>query len=163
MATSTKTTLPVCKTPHQLFIPRLDIHAPIIFATVSEENHFQRALQDGVVHFPGTAMPGELGNAYIFGHSSDYPWSFGSFKTVFALLPKITMDDVIEITDTYGQTLSFRVIETKIVSPKDLSVLNQREHKDALLTLQTSYPLGTALQRFIVVSKLVQPPAPCAQ
>lgn len=137
-----------------LQIPSLGIVAPIQYVTEQTEAVYQAALQQGVVHFPGTALPGALGNVYIFGHSSDYLWSPGEYKTIFARLPEIAVDADIFVTDHEGQRYWYQVTETKVVNPKDLSVLDQNQYQDSRLTLQTSYPLGTALQRFIVVAKL---------
>ena len=75
--------------PNILVIETLDIKAPIIFAEEANEETFQKSLENGVVHYPGTAKIGQKGNPYIFGHSSDYIWKKGEYKTVFALLPKI--------------------------------------------------------------------------
>jgi HemK-like putative methylase len=70
-----------------LSIPSLSIEAPIQFIDKADEKTFQAALKNGVVHYPGTALAGEFGNMYIFGHSSDYIWSKGHYKTIFAVLP----------------------------------------------------------------------------
>lgn len=140
--------------PNHLEIADLNISAPLIYAEGKLEQDFQAALQNGVVHYPGTAKPGQFGNAYYFGHSSDYPWSKGNYKTVFALLTKIKIGTRIVITDEAGHPLTYLVTGTQIVAPSDLSVLDQHENKQQLLTLQTSYPIGTALKRFIVTAKL---------
>lgn len=142
--------------PNMLFLERLGIKVPIQYVTEKSENVFQKALIDGVVHYPGTANPGRIGNVYIFGHSSDYIWSKGKYKTIFALLPKVQKDDQIVITDAQGTQFTYRVFETKIVKPTDGSVLNQGDGRQKLLTLQTSYPLGTALKRFIVRASLIE-------
>jgi len=140
--------------PDTLKIGSLGIQTPIIYGIAKTEAAYQEALRNGVVHFPDTALPGELGNVYIFGHSSDYVWSPGDYKTIFARLPQIETGAEIEITNAAGKLFVYTVIETKIVGPRDLSVLDQFENKRHLLTLQTSYPLGTALQRYIVVAEL---------
>lgn len=137
-----------------LRIDALGIAAPIIYVQEASEKIFQQALQDGIVHYPGTASPGEFGNAYFFGHSSDNAWSKGSYKTVFAALPRIKLGDEIRITDKQGKIFSYAVIKTLVTSPNDLSPLDQNEPAHKLLTLQTSYPIGTSLQRFIAVAKL---------
>lgn len=142
--------------PNVLLIPDLGIVAPIQYVEEKAESVYQEALRKGVVHFPGTALPGEPGNTYIFGHSSDYLWSPGDYKTVFAKLPQIEHGTEIQITDAEGQIFRYAVIETNVVGPRDLSVLDQQNNERYLLTLQTSYPLGTALQRFIVVSERIQ-------
>ena len=139
-----------------LWISSLGIKAPVKYVEESKESVFQEALRDGVVHFPGTAMPGQPGNAYIFGHSSDYLWSKGNYKTVFALLPRINKGAEIQITDHNGDLYTYIVTDTFVVAPNDLSVLDQKNNEKKLLTLQTSYPVGTALKRYIVVAELKQ-------
>jgi sortase (surface protein transpeptidase) len=33
-----------------------------------------KELQNGVIRYPGSAKPGDEGNSFIFGHSSNFPW-----------------------------------------------------------------------------------------
>jgi sortase A len=140
--------------PNQLSIPSLGIEVPVIYTTETTEKAYQEALINGVVHFPGTALPGEVGNVYIFGHSSDYLWSKGKYKTVFAVLPKIALGAEIRITDQSGMQHIYTVADKFVVEPSDVSVLSQNTDGKKLLTLQTSYPLGTALRRYIVTAEL---------
>lgn len=144
---------------NEVYVPRFNINASLVFIQAKSEVAFQRALQDGVVHYPDTANIGELGNAYFFGHSSDLIWARGNYKTVFALLPDIQTGDVIIATDKNGHPYRYIAYETLIVNPDDTSVLDQFENKEAILSLQTSYPVGTALQRFIVRARLVEGPS----
>lgn len=143
------------KLVNQLVIPALGISAPILFADSVDEKTFQALLKNGVVHYPQTALPGEVGNVYIFGHSSDYWWESGNYKTVFEKLPKIKIGDSITLFDSRGQQFTYEVYETKVIEPTDTAVLDQTTVSTKTLTLQTSYPIGTARQRFIVVAKLV--------
>jgi LPXTG-site transpeptidase (sortase) family protein len=101
-------------------------------------------------------MPGELGNAFYFGHSSDFPNKPGNYKTVFALLPRIELDDEIMVSDEKGRVYTYKAIEKKIVKPTQTEILAQGNRTKRLLTLQTSYPIGTAISRFIVVAKLAE-------
>jgi LPXTG-site transpeptidase (sortase) family protein len=141
--------------PDRIRIASLGIDAPIIYAETVDEDAFQRALQDGVVHYPGTAMPGENGNAYYFGHSSDFPTAPGDYKTVFALLPQIEIGAVIEVSNAAGQVYRYKVDGKRPVESTDLSVLAQDESKKQL-SVQTSYPIGTALRRYVVTSSLIE-------
>lgn len=143
--------------PNLLIIEKLRIQTPIVYVDKIDEQVFQEGLKDGVVHYPGTAAIGESGNPYIFGHSSDYVWSKGRYKTIFARLPRIKVGDEIIVSNQEGKKFTYRVIETKVVHPKDLSVLDQQGFKKKLLTVQTSYPVGTALRRFVAIAELVQP------
>lgn len=140
--------------PNRLIITERGIQAPIVYVNEANEDIFQNALASGVVHYPGTAHPGERGNPYIFGHSSDYFWKPGDYKTVLAPLIDIPLDTEVRITNDAGELFIYRVIETKIVGPHDVTVLDQQNYERYLLTLQTSYPIGTALKRFIAVCEM---------
>lgn len=143
--------------PNRVIIAHLGIDAPLIYIDEHGEAAYQDALQHGVVHYPGTALPGQAGNVYIFAHSSDLAWAKGEYKTVFAKLPQMNNGDEIVLTGQDGVIYRYTVIERKVVGPKDLSVLDQGDGSRSLLSLQTSYPLGTALQRYIVIGELQQP------
>jgi LPXTG-site transpeptidase (sortase) family protein len=139
---------------NSLIIDSLNINAPIQYATATNETAYQAALINGVVHYPGTANPGQLGNCYIFGHSSDFIWSNGHYKHVFAVLPQIKIGAQIIISDSDGNKFSYSVIDSHEVASNDLSVLDQQGYAKKLLTLQTSYPVGTALARWVVVAEI---------
>jgi len=142
--------------PDYINIPDHDIATPIIYITQEENNEegHQDALTKGVVHYPGTALPGEYGNPYIFGHSSDYFWKPGDYKQIFKPLIDIPIDTLIHITNHEGELFVYKVIETKIVGPKEVSVLDQYNYERKMLTLQTSWPLNTALKRYLAIAEL---------
>jgi LPXTG-site transpeptidase (sortase) family protein len=137
-----------------IFIPSLMIEAPIIYPNSTKESDFQKALKDGVVHYPGTAKIGETGNPYIFGHSSNYFWVKSDYNSIFALLPKIKPGDSIFASDEKGKIYEYITQETHVIGPKDVQWIDKDENKEKLLTVQTSYPIGTALKRFIVIAKI---------
>ncbi len=140
--------------PNLLVIESLGITAPIVYTDATTEKGFQEALALGAVHYPGSAKIGEVGNAYVFGHSSDFLWKPGNYKNVFALLPKIQIGETIKVSSEEGIIYRYKVYETLIVNPNDLSVLNQDTGGKKILSVQTSYPIGTALKRFIVKAEL---------
>ena len=140
--------------PNRLAIASLGVNAPIVYIQEKNEKAYQGALMEGVVHFPDTALPGQVGNCYIFGHSSDYIWGKGKYKSIFATLPSIKKGEFIEITDQTGNAFVYEVFDSFVVAANDVSVLNQETGGKKLLTLQTSYPIGTALKRFIVQAEL---------
>ena len=154
-ATTTADTIREKMEPDTVIVPSLNIKAPIKYAAEVNEDKFQELLIDGVVHYPGTADIGKPGNAYIFGHSSDNAWSKGKYKTVFALLPKIKIGDEMVASDREGNKFVYKVIDARVVAKNDTSVLAQDNSKK-LLTLQTSYPVGTSLKRFVAVGELVK-------
>ena len=136
-----------------LDIPKLQISAPIIYVESAAEAAIQVGLSLGVVHYPDTAQPGKVGNCYIVGHSSDYSSAKGDYKQVFAGLLELEIGDEIFIAAN-GETFRYLVSHTKIVAPDDLSALSQETGGRRVLTLQTSYPVGSADRRFLAVAEL---------
>jgi LPXTG-site transpeptidase (sortase) family protein len=141
--------------PDTVYIASLDIRAPIKYVEGKSESVFQKALIDGVVQYPGTAAIGEKGNTYIFGHSSDFAFSKGNYKTVFALLPNIEIGAEISVANDQGKTFKYKVYKKFVAKKTDTQLLDQNTNGKSILTLQTSYPVGTALQRYIVQAELV--------
>lgn len=135
-------------TDYSLTIPALGIKKAVV--KIGGED-----LTQSLVHYAGTALPGQYGNAVIFGHSV-LPQFFNTknYKTIFSTLPALREGDEI-ITDFDGITYRYRVIEMVEVSPQDVSVLEQ--HYDAeYLSLITCVPPGTFLRRLVVKARLVR-------
>lgn len=150
---------------NRLIIPKIAKNIPIVLMEGELdlntlpgefEDLVQKSLQKGVLHYPGTAEPGQFGNAFITGHSSYYPWDPGKYKDVFALL------DQLEVGDQYyiyykQRKYSYEVTEKKVVSPLETSVLEQPMDKK-IATLMTCTPVGTAINRLIIVAKQNESP-----
>lgn len=145
---------------NEIIIPKIGLTAPIVFINTNNEVEVLKALQNGVVHYYGTAYPGEIGNSAFFGHSSNDWWEPGNYKFVFVLLEKLSVGDIYEIHYN-SRKYVYKVTQTKIVPPNDLSVLNQTSKPTS--TLITCTPPGTSWQRFVVVADQVEPAPQIAQ
>ena len=85
-----------------------------------------KELENGIVRYPGSAKPGEKGNAFIFGHSSNFPWLDGDYKDVFARLHTLALGD--EVIVYYGQKkYTYKITKKQVVKPGDVSVLKRDE------------------------------------
>jgi LPXTG-site transpeptidase (sortase) family protein len=135
----------------RLLIPKISVSAPITW-DVADEN-INQALENGVAGYKGTALPGQNGNIFITGHSSYYIWAAGNYKDVFALLENVDLGDKIYI-QYGGGNFTYEITSKKVVSPNDMSVLNQTN--DKTLTLMTCVPVGTNLRRLIVIAKQIK-------
>ena len=153
---------PVGPPDNRIIIPKFDLNVPIVIpsneALMREdwkalEEDIQESLQDGVVHYPGTAKPGQAGNFFLTGHSSYFPWAPGNYKSVFARLHQLNVGD--EYWVFYGgDRHRYVVTEKKEVKPSDVTVLDQPISK-RIGTLMTCTPIGTTLRRLIIVSQEV--------
>lgn len=138
-----------------IIINKINVQAPVNF-TETRVNQwiFLQDLQSAVVHYPGTALPGQTGNVVIFGHSSGVPWEPGKYKFIFTLLDKLTYGDKIFV-DYKGTRYTYQVYNTMIVMPNDMSVLNQSGTH--MLSLITCTPVGTSQKRYIVQAVQISP------
>ena len=139
---------------NKIYIPEISIDAPIIWNVRNVSEETDQKLEEGTVHLAGTALPGEQGNVFVTGHSSNYIWAPGSFKDVFSLLDKLVVGDFAYL-NYQGNTFIYQIEEIKTVKPTDLSVLSQEGQ--SRLTLMTCTPVGTTLNRLIIVAKQVYP------
>ena len=130
-------------------IEKITVNAPIVW-DVSEQDILDN-LKNGVVHYKGTSRPGEGGNVFIVGHSSNYFWIKSDYNQIFALLDKLVNGDRIEIRKG-TQSYFYDVTEKKVVSPKQVEVLNSLNKET--LTLMTCWPVGTNLNRLVVQAEL---------
>lgn len=110
-------------------------------------------LKKGPGHYPGTALPGQTGNVVVSGHRTTY-------GAPFFRLDEVKVGDIIKL-HTRTDSFDYRVIESKIVAPTDLSVIVTTQ--ESRLTLTTCHPRFSARQRLIVVAELAPPPAPEAR
>lgn len=132
----------------RLVIDKLKISAPI-FWDVDESNIIER-LKNGVAHYKGTSRPGEGGNVFIVGHSSNYVWVKSDYNNVFALLDKLVKGDRIEVR--FGDvSYYYDVIETKVIKPDQVDALSDTNSE--ILSLMTCWPVGTTLNRLVVISE----------
>lgn len=133
-------------------IPLVDVKLDAGFDFDHIENIFMQELEKGIVRYPGTAKPGETGNAFIFGHSSNYPWMKGEYNSVFVLLDELSFGD--EIIVYYNQKkFTYIIREKKVVKPGNVKIL-ERDATKKELSLMTCWPIGTTLNRLIVFAEL---------
>jgi len=112
-------------------------------------------VKKSLVHYPGTALPGEFGNAVIFGHSV-LPVFYNpqDYKSIFSLIPTLEKGDKIYVFFD-GIEFIYEVVSYKEAKPEDVDVLEQRFDQQTL-SLVTCVPPGTYLKRGIVKARLVR-------
>ena len=148
LPTSTSTPIDPKIMEFGLEIDKLNILVPIIKnVDGNNKSSYNKALQNGVAHYKNTALPGEKGNVFIFGHSSANVK--GDYSETFASLNDLEENDEI-IVYYESNEHKYKVKEKKIVEATDLSVLDKGKEEN--LTLMTCWPIRTKEKRLVVVA-----------
>lgn len=127
---------------YTLTIPKLGVDHAVVRSDHTD-------LKQSLIQYPGTALPGNLGNTVIFGHSV-LPQFFNphNYLTIFSTLHTLRPGDTMEIAAD-GATYTYKIAEMYEAMPNDLSPLAQA-YNSRTLTLITCTPPGTYLRRLII-------------
>ncbi len=137
-----------------VIIPKISAEANIIpDVDPYNKNEYLQALTSGVAHAKGSAKPGEIGNTFLFAHSSDNFYNANRYNSVFYLLYKLDVGDEIYITHN-NELFSYKVNNKQIVKPENIEFLSE-ETGDEVLTLMTCWPPGTTYERLIIKGERV--------
>jgi sortase A len=137
---------------YYLSIPSLNIESAKVVVNGQD-------LDKNLIHYQGTALPGQLGSPVIFGHSvlrQFYNPSIDNpdrYVSIFSKLMTLKNTDKIYI-DFDGIRYTYEVKDRFEVKPEDIYVLEQR-YTNKELKLITCVPEGTYLRRGVILAQLV--------
>jgi sortase A len=127
-----------------LRVPRLGSDwAKVVVEGVGVED-----LKKGPGHYPGTAMPGEVGNFVVSGHRTTYGAPFNR-------LDEVATGDAV-VVETRDHWFTYRVTGEQVVAPTAIEVTYavpgnaQAVPAQAVLTFTTCNPKYSASQRLVV-------------
>lgn len=106
----------------------------------------------GIGHYPGTAMPGEVGNFAISAHRTTYGKPFNR-------IAELKVGDAL-VVQTQEAWYVYRMTEHLIVQPNQVDVIApvpgspDQAPTGQLITLTSCHPMYSAAQRFIVHGEL---------
>jgi sortase A len=111
-------------------------------------------LRKGPGHYPGTALPGEIGNFVVSGHRTTY-------SAPFKRLGELDRGDKILI-DTRDEQYVYKVTDRRIVQPSAVEVTApvpfhpKAKPTERLITLTTCHPEYSAAERMIIFGELAE-------
>jgi sortase A len=120
-------------------IPKLGLAVPL------NQGISLRSIDRGPSHWPGTAIPGRVGNTVIAGHRVTHSKPFRHIDTL------ATGDEIIFVSE--GVRSVYHVTEHEVVTPDATWIVNQTP--DATATLFACHPPGSARYRYVVRAALV--------
>ncbi len=143
------------KTPKhfKITIPKLGIKD-----AVAETDSLSLSPDLALGHYRGSGLPGEVGNAFIYGHSV-LPWFYNpkNYKTIFSTIDTLETGDIINV-EYNGKILTYKV-ESKEILPTDkvnpLAEYKPKYLNESTITLMTCWPAGTKAKRLLVRAVMV--------
>ena len=125
-------------------IPAMELKMPIYLGATNQH------MADGAAHLSQTSLPigGKNTNCVIAGHRG---WNGAAH---FRYVPDLAKGDIVTIRNLW-ETLTYVVVETKIIAPNDVDAIHIQEGRE-LLTLLTCHPYASGgKQRFLVICERV--------
>jgi LPXTG-site transpeptidase (sortase) family protein len=126
-------------------IPKIKISAPLI--VVGKEDEVKKALDRGVVLWPSSVFPGELGQTIILGHSAPPDWPKIKYDWVFSNLNLLESGD--EIFIYFKNKKYVYRVENKIFLNRGQE-LPETDPKKSTLFLISCWPPGKNLKRIAI-------------
>ena len=144
---------------NRLQIPKIGIDAPLLEWDKTDDElrrgDFEEELENGVVRYPTTGLPGEWWNVFFFGHTSFNFWEKNPYATIFSKIPELEVGDEIEVIWN-ARKYTYRVIDYMIKSPRKVQDIYMQYQEGKYLTLMGCYPLGKTTNRYLVIAELVE-------
>jgi len=136
---------------NSLEIPKIEVSAPLIF--VEDPDKVHKTLDNGVVHYPDSVLPGEKGQTIILGHSAPPNWPDIKYDDVFSRLNELDKGDEVFVYFDH-QEYVYSVIK-KIFLEKGEEIPDTLTNSDNMLILISCWPPGKDYRRIAVQAELI--------
>lgn len=151
-------TVPSIASFFKVTIPAINLADALVTTNVTSDKSevYFPIIEKSLAHYQGSALPGQRGNVFIYGHSV-LPQFFNpkDYLTIFSNLYKLKNDDSVYLK-IGAQVVEYKVTGKKIIDPKDLKSANLETQNGQTLTLMTCYPPGLTTQRLLVYADQVK-------
>jgi sortase A len=117
-----------------LALPTIGVSQPL------HEGVTLTAIDRGPSHWPGTALPGQLGNVVVAGHRVTHTRPFYD-------LDRLAPGDPLVFTMADGSTWTYTLVSTEVVTPEAMHIVDQTPEYTA--TLFACHPKHSARERIV--------------
>lgn len=126
-------------------IPKLDVELPLYLGATGAH------MADGAAHMSQTSLPigGDNTNCVIAGHRG---WKGAAY---FLYIPQLEHGDIVQVTNLW-ETLTYKVVETKIIYPDEVEAIHIQPGRELLTLLTCHPPASGGKQRYLVFCERVQ-------
>lgn len=136
-------------------IPKIGLEKAVVpNVDPRDEAIYKEAFKQGVAHGLGTKFPDEIGNTYLYAHSTRDEDDIETKSGWFTKLDELVVGDQFEII--YGQDkYTYSIASIEIIDPRATGVYTAYAPVQ-MVTLQTCHPRGEITERLIIKALLVK-------
>ncbi len=138
--------------PDSIIISKLGVKAPLLWASGTTQKQLNESLNQGVILYPGSALPGQNGEVVLSGHSSIFPWVKTQYGQVFTLLDKLQAGDTVSLVYNHRQ-YDYQITGQEVLNPNQIKISDTDQ---PVLKLTTCWPIGTSAKRLVVYGELIR-------
>jgi len=139
---------------NSLEIPKIGISAPLVFTESSNTADLEKELDRGVVHFPGSGLPGERGQTIVLGHSAPANWPKIKYDWVFSNVSELNEGDKVFVHFNH-QKYTYYVIKKIFLARGEEIPQAELTNFKSTLVLVTCWPPGKDFKRIAVWTELM--------
>ena len=137
---------------NSLEIPKIEVSVPLNFVEDTEKVH--KTLDNGVVHYPDSVLPGEKGQTIILGHSAPPNWPDIKYDDVFSRLNELDKGDEVFVYFDH-QEYVYSVIKKIFLEKGEESYKDGLTNSNNMLILISCWPPGEDYRRIAVQAELI--------
>lgn len=137
----------------RLIIENIGLSAKIVTPASTDDNILNTALTKGAVYYPGSGKLGEVGNVFLFGHSTGLAVVYNKNYAVFNRLKELGAGDIVRVQSD-GREYWYRVLGVSIKKADDAHIDLATTRK--LLTISTCRIFGGREDRYVVEAEFMK-------
>lgn len=146
---------PYSQKSNSIEISKIGIVAPVVIGENTDPKVLEKNLNQGTVVYPGSVMPGQIGQTVVLGHSAPLNWPKIKYDWVFSEINDLNLGDQINVYFNNRQ-YTYKVVEKNIIQVGQDVESNRLNGKNNILTLISCWPPGKNYMRITVQAELIE-------
>ncbi len=146
---------PYSQKSNSIEISKIGIVAPVVMGENTDPKVLEKNLNQGTVVYPGSVMPGQIGQTVVLGHSAPLNWPKIKYDWVFSEINDLNLGDQINVYFNNRQ-YTYKVVEKNIIQVGQDVESNRLNGKNNILTLISCWPPGKNYMRITVQAELIE-------
>jgi LPXTG-site transpeptidase (sortase) family protein len=150
----TKVNYPYSAKENSIEIPSLNLVTPLVIGQSTDIPTLEKDLDKGAVYYPGSVLPGQIGQILVLGHSAPPGWPHIKHDWVFSDIDKLNIGDMVTLYFNHTQ-YTYRIVKKDIVPRGQEVGADTLNGKNNILTLVSCWPPGKDYKRIAISAELM--------